>query len=1621
MYHDKFPINDDHGRHMWFFLNRTTPGNPDGRRRRSAFFGSAFLYRLFLLAAVVMACGCALADSYWQGATSDFNVAASWNPAGVPAGVNAINDSGSNNVVLIRPGDPAWSPYDIRAGDAANASGSYLQTGSTNNVNGWFRLGDYTGAYGSYVLSNGVVNASLQSHVGEAGVGALTVSGGKFNAGQNPFCLGDGDFGPGGAGTLKVTGGTVTTALGVDLWLGEGYNGGVGGTGTLVVAGGTVNIGGWFAIGRFGGIGDLEFSSGSITLSPGDAGNITLSTAPSSGVVNQSGGALTNTVSQTWVAESAVGTWNLSGGADVLGLVLLTRLSGATGTFNLNGGDLFATQIQDTGGNGAFNFNGGILHARASSANFLQAVRGITVQAGGAIINSEGYDISINQSLANGGGGLTKIGAGSLTLSGDLLYSGPTVVSKGSLMISVARAFASPSCAVSNGAAFGVVLASAGAQVSVPTLTLPSGGGLSFDFAGAGGQPLAPLRVTTFTANGSVVVNVAGFNFSTGQFPLLQYGSRAGNAGFTLGSLPSGMAAQIVTNTANKSIDLLVTQASVGLPWQPKQAPLMTDWAQQVNPTNVLPEYPRPQMVRSNWMNLNGVWQFQTGATNDPVPTGLNLSSVILVPFPMESALSGIMQYAPFSWYRRQFTVPAGWAGQRILLHFEAVNWRSQIYVNGQSVGVHTGGYDPFTYDVTPYLTNSGPQELIVRVYSPVDSGGEPRGKQTLYPGGIMFTSASGIWQPVWLEPVPPSSIGAIRLVPDLDVGRLLVNATVSGPAAGLGVSAVAFDGTNQIASSLGAPGNNFYLNIPAPKLWSPTNPFLYDLKVSLVSNATTLDTVASYFGMRKISLGTNNGFVKIFLNNQFIFEFGPLDQGFWPDGVYTAPTDLALKSDLEAEKTLGFNMVRKHIKVEPQRWYYWADKLGILVWQDMPSCNSYTGNPSPPPVDPLDFIAELTAMVTNHWNSPAIIMWDIFNEGQGEAGSGNGVGQTNTPYLVSLVKTLDPSRLVNQASGWTYFGAGDVLDQHNYPDPMCPASANQAVVCGEFGGVWLGVSNHTWSPGSGEVSPAQAAVSVASQFESLAGELPDLIQSHGMSAAVYTEISDVEIELAGLRTYDRKLLKPDLHRMQVAITSPMAQYSYNSLVPTSQTSGQNWKYTTTTPASNWSASDFDDSTWTTGAGGFGTAGTPGIVVGTTWNTADIWLRRTFNPGALTAQQRSNLVFNVFHDEDCELYLNGVLAGSASSYVTGYGHVAMNAAGQNAVVANANNVLAVHCHQTTGGQGIDAGIDITVVAIPPPPIFTPNWLENGTGLAAEYFSDTNLANPVFARVDANINFNWGNNSPGGGVPNNPFSVRWTGRIQPRYTEGYTFHLTSNGGCRLWIDGQLIIDHWRADTNSDVTGSIALTGGQQYDLRAEYYHDVNPADAVLEWDSASQSRQIVPQGVLFPANKPPVLGAVSNAVIIAGQTLLLTNTATDADAPAQTLTWNLTASPPGASLDATSGLLTWRPTISQSPSTNVFTIVVTDNGTPALSATQNLSVIVLRPAAPIFFSPTFSGGKFQSLVGGDPGPDYLVYATTNLSSTWQLLLNTNPAALPFLFTDPNATNYQRRYYRVLLGP
>ena len=481
--------------------------------------------------------------------------------------------------------------------------------------------------------------------------------------------------------------------------------------------------------------------------------------------------------------------------------------------------------------------------------------------------------------------------------------------------------------------------------------------------------------------------------------------------------------------------------------WKPGVGPLMTRWAKDVSPDKVLIEYPRPQMVRKDWLSLNGLWDVKLGDGTE---------SPILVPFPIESALSGVMKHSDRMTYRRNFEVPPGWSGRRILLHFGAVDWETKVSVNGKEIGSHRGGYDGFSFDITAALNSVGRQQIQVEVFDPTDLGGQPRGKQKLKSGSIMYTPSSGIWQTVWLEPVSENHIDALKMVPDLDGGFLKL--TVTGHGA---VHAVVSDSGREIAQVSGAAGSELKLAIPDPKRWSPDSPFLYDLRVTLKSNDQVVDSVTSYFGMRKISLGKDKkGVTRMMLNGEFVFQVGPLDQGFWPDGIYTAPTDDALRFDVEETKRFGFNATRKHIKVEPDRWYYWCDKLGLLVWQDMPSVNSYTDKPQP--IDKPQFKTELVRMVQQCWNHPSIIMWVVFNESQ---------GQHDTEALVSEVKALDPSRLVNNASGDTDKQCGDVIDKHSYPGPESPKpEKDRAAVLGEFGGLGLPIEGHTWSQKHGAI-----------------------------------------------------------------------------------------------------------------------------------------------------------------------------------------------------------------------------------------------------------------------------------------------------------------------------------------------------------------------------------------------------------------------------------------------------------------------------------------------------------------------------------------------------------------------
>lgn len=781
-----------------------------------------------------------------------------------------------------------------------------------------------------------------------------------------------------------------------------------------------------------------------------------------------------------------------------------------------------------------------------------------------------------------------------------------------------------------------------------------------------------------------------------------------------------------------KFLFVLLPTLSIAQQWQMKQASLMTSFSKDVDPANVLPEYPRPQLVRKDWMNLNGVWQFQpgTGAT-ESVPQG-NLSRVILVPFAVESAISGVKEHHARLWYRRKFTVPATWNSQHVILNFGAVDYESEIYINGTSIGVHRGGYDPFSFDITKYLKASGEQEITVRVFDPTDAEGNPRGKQTLYPGGIMYTAVTGIWQSVWLEPVQETHIKNIKIIPDIDQSVLKLTVNTDGNSTGISVSVLVKSGAEIVQTSAGSPNLEIRIPIPNQKLWSPDSPFLYDLEIKLIKNGLAIDSVGSYFGMRKIAATNEGGIKKLYLNNKFLFQMGPLDQGFWPDGLYTAPTDKALRYDIEMMKAFGFNMVRKHIKVEPFRWYYWADKLGLMVWQDMPSANSYTDNPQS--ISQVAYENELTRMVEEHWNSPSIVMWVIFNEAQ---------GQHRTPELVQKVMTMDPTRMVNQASGGNFFDVGHILDIHSYPAPAYPKSTEQVLACGEYGGIGYKIPGHLWNNGFGYIM-ANNEAEYLSLYEQYADQLTMFKTNQGLSAAVYTEITDVEIEINGLMTYDR-LVKADVDRINQANTKVIKHDIYlNEVVPSSEKTEQIWKYTTSTPSSDWYSGSYDDLKWSLGKAGFGTMGTPGAVVRTIWNSSNIWIRRSFGLGDLSGINLNNLVLNIHHDEDCEVYINGVLAASATGWSTGYVILPINEYGQKALKSNSMNTIAIHCKQTGGGQYIDAGIsqlnyDESAPAIPnytsatKPDIELNNFLYPGLADDSVQFKIP-FSNPVELRI-----------------------------------------------------------------------------------------------------------------------------------------------------------------------------------------------------------------------------------------------------------------------------------------------
>jgi beta-galactosidase/beta-glucuronidase len=572
--------------------------------------------------------------------------------------------------------------------------------------------------------------------------------------------------------------------------------------------------------------------------------------------------------------------------------------------------------------------------------------------------------------------------------------------------------------------------------------------------------------------------------------------------------------------------------------WAPAKGPLPTRWTAGVTPQNVHPEYPRPQMVRDEWTNLNGLWDYAIVPMAADKPQ--QWVGKILVPFCAESALSGVMQKVGREsriWYRHSFKVPDSYHGKRLLLHFGAVDWDATVWVNGSEAGKHQGGYDAFTLDITAAVEAAAdkPCEIMMSVYDPTNGGTQPRGKQTDKPGGIWYTPVTGIWQTVWLEPVPRSaSIRSLTIVPDVDKGIVRITAEVPAAAADSKVVFSQEAGDLKLDGISGKPNEEVVVPVKAAHLWSPDDPYLYELKVVLVDAAAApVDSVKTYFAMRKIEVAADpQGTNRLFLNNKPLFQYGPLDQGWWPDGLYTAPTDEALRSDIEVIKKLGMNLIRKHVKVEPDRWYYHCDRIGMLVWQDMPSGDKSVGKGpakdiTRTPESATQYDLEWTRIITALRNHPCIVMWVPFNEGW---------GQFDTPRVTEMTRKLDPTRLVNSASGWSDHGTGDVQDIHRYPGPgIAGLEKQRAVVLGEFGGLGLPLEGHLWwNKKNWGYRSFKTREDLTSGYLDLITKLKPLV-AQGLAAAVYTQTTDVEGEVNGLMTYDRALIKMNTEDVQQA------------------------------------------------------------------------------------------------------------------------------------------------------------------------------------------------------------------------------------------------------------------------------------------------------------------------------------------------------------------------------------------------------------------------------------------------------------------------------------------------------
>ena len=731
--------------------------------------------------------------------------------------------------------------------------------------------------------------------------------------------------------------------------------------------------------------------------------------------------------------------------------------------------------------------------------------------------------------------------------------------------------------------------------------------------------------------------------------------------------------------------------------WKPVGDKIKTRWAQKVTPDNAWREYPRPQMVREDWQNLNGLWDYTVRQRSAPENNTAPETWVgkILVPYCIESSLSGvgrILQPNEELWYQRTFDVSK--KNSRKLLHFEAVDYQCEVWINGQRVGTHKGGNTPFSFDVTKAVTE-GENTVRLKVIDET-ADYQLRGKQVRRPGGIYYTRVSGIWQTVWLESVPRTYVKSLRINSDATKGIIDVKTEIDGDAdvvPSVKISA-SFEG-REVGSVTGSVKGT-RLTVKAPQLWSPDKPNLYDLKVELILRGQTIDTVESYVGIRSVGKHLDaGGNWRFTLNGKEIFHLGPLDQGWFPDGLLTPASDEAMVFDIDYLKAAGFNCIRNHIKVRPRRYYAYCDRVGMMIWQDQVSGTPHPKwtrlQPNPKDKDWPDeaheqFMYELKEMIDYLYNAPSIVSWVPFNEAW---------GQHRTLEVGKWTMAYDPSRLVNVASGGNFWPVGDVVDHHSYPHPHFPVYDSRfkeyLKVVGEFGGHGFVVDKkNLWNPGAKNWGYG----GLPKSKEELLGRYRESIQrmirlkQAGVAGGIYTQTTDVEAEVNGLMTYDREVQKfpaEELRRLHEKLYA--AKLLGKPALPVAAQNKVPVRYTTTEPVDDWMKPGFDDHKWKQGAAGLGAPGTPNANIKTIWNTPRVWIRTSFDYDPI----KGKLLLNVFWDENPTIYVNGVVAAKLVGYTTHYELKKISDAAQ-ASLKKGKNTLAIYCQNALGGQYVDVSL-----------------------------------------------------------------------------------------------------------------------------------------------------------------------------------------------------------------------------------------------------------------------------------------------------------------------------------------